>query len=166
MNKHYPKEFKESIHDFLSQPEQIDLLRNNDLDALFLKMYNSKSYGIMGITYVTELLYENEFLVENYVTKTYERQFRHINRKTFYFPKCKQIQQYSFAHNKHIEEINAPNALVAGSFAFIFCDNLRKVDLPKLKEFSESTFVGCELLKPEDVTVSLECKLKHTVIVH
>lgn len=164
MNGYYPKNFKKSAHEFLSQPEQTDLLRNNDLDTLFSKLYASEDLnGLAGIAYVTELLYDNGFLVENYVTRTYSYQFRDIKRKTIYLPKCKQIQKYSFAHNKYLEEINAPNVLVACSYAFKNCKNLHKVDLPKLKEFAETTFMGCELLIPENFTVPSDCELKPIV---
>lgn len=163
MNGEYSERFKQLVHNFLKHPEQNSLLRNNNLDALFSKMYDSNLYGDVGIAYVTKLLYDNGFLVENYVTRTYPYQFRDIKRKTIYLPKCKQIQKYSFAHNKYLEEINAPNVLVACSYAFKTCTNLRKVILPKLKEFSETTFIGCELLKPEDFTVPSDCELKPIV---
>lgn len=152
MNGYYPKNFKKSVHELLSQPEQTDLLRNNDLDTLFSKMCASEELnGIAGIAYVTELLYDNGFLVENYVTNAYQYQFRYIDRKTIYLPKCKSIEHFSFAYNNYVEEVIAPNAEFVGAFAFEGCENLRWVDLSNATSISESAFERCESLAVDNI---------------
>lgn len=158
MNGYYPKNFKKSVHEFLSQPEQTDLLRNNDLDTLFSKLYASEDLnGLAGIVYVTELLYDNGFLVENYVTKTYQWQFKDINRKTIYLPKCKSIEHFSFACNKYVEEVIAPNAEIVGALAFEKCENLRWVDLSNATSISESAFERCESLAADNIKTPRDC---------
>lgn len=155
---YYPKKFKESVHKFLSQPEQTKLLRNNDLDTLFGKMYASEDLnGIAGIAYVTELLYDNGFLVEKYVINAYQAQFRHIDREIIYLPKCKSIDHFSFAHNEHVKEVIAPNVTFVGAFAFEDCENLHRVDLSNATSISKTAFERCESLAADNIKTPRDC---------
>lgn len=158
MNGYYPKNFKKSIHELLSQPEQTDLLRNNDLDTLFSKLYALEDLnGLAGLIYVTELLYDNGFLVEKYVTNAYQGQFRYIDRKTIYLPKCKSIEHYSFAYNNYVEEVIAPNVDFVGAFAFEGCENLRWVDLSNATSINKTAFDRCESLAADNIKTSRDC---------
>ena len=158
-------EYKEEYIDFLKLPENRDLLRKNDLDTLFSKIESMRdqhprwglSYWNEFTQYITELLYENGFSVENYITKIWKHQFTNINKKTFYFPKVTHIQNYGFIDNKYVEEIDAPNVILVGFHAFDSCENLRKLSLPKLKKMDENALYGCmsisagfEFIRPEN----------------
>ena len=157
MNGHYPKNFKKSVHELLSQPEQTDLLRNNDLDTLFSKLYASDSYGLGGIAYVTELLYDNGFLVENYISKTYQGQFRYIDREIIYLPKCKSIEHFSFSYNNYVEEVIASNVEFVGAFAFERCQSLHRIDLSNAVNISKSAFVSCVSLTADNIKTPRDC---------
>ena len=63
MNGYYPKKFKELVHKFLSQPEQTDLLRNNDLDTLFSKLYASEDLnGLCSLHQIQDYLFASIYL--------------------------------------------------------------------------------------------------------
>ena len=149
-------QYQEEYIDFLKQPENRNLLVKNDLDTLFRKIYgmydrNPLSYWDECLQYVTELLYDNGFLVENYISRTYPDQFHYVNRETIYLPKCKQIERFSFYENKHIKEVKAPNALVVGDSAFEGCENLHKVYLPNVTELGNNVFKFCGLLTLDNI---------------
>lgn len=154
------KDIKE-YNEYLRQPENIELLRKNDLDTLFFKMTEGDLTSLIGIiSYTTDLLYSKGFLVENYVTKTYCGQFRFVDKKHFIFPKCKYIYNNSFATNKHIEEIEAPNALFVDNAAFAYCENLYKVYFPKLTKVGETAFARCASLTDDNIKIPQDCKIE------
>ena len=66
--------------------------------------------------------------------------------------RIKYIRQYAFRYNDGLKSVNLPNVVKISIKAFINCNNLEMVILPKLSFLSSSDFGYCYKLKTFDTT--------------
>ena len=151
---------KNCIKEFLHQERCIKCLKQNDLDSLFIgisskaslfKEHSKRNFTKVAvrnavISYVTWLLYENGFFVENYITRVYPHQFDDIDKSEFVFPKCKSMNPDAFSFNDYVKSVEAPKLVDLGSKAFDHCSNLEWVKFPNLEFYYSDSFNGCKSL--------------------
>lgn len=151
---------KNCIKEFLTQKNCVECLKQNNLDLLFIGIGSKASlfkehskYNFTKatsrnavISYVTWLLYENGFLVENYISRIFPHQFDDIDKSEFVFPKCKSIGPDAFSFNDYVKSVEAPKLVNLGSKAFDHCSNLERVKFPNLEIYFSDSLNGCKSL--------------------
>lgn len=156
----YDENLKNCIKEFLRQERCIECLKQNNLDLLFMGIgskaslfkehskYNFTKVASRNavISYITWLLYENDFYVENYITRVYTHQFDDIDKSAFVFPKCKSIGPDAFSFNDYVRSVEAPKLTNLGSKAFNHCPNLKWVKFPNLDIYYSDSFYACASL--------------------